>query len=674
MSVLSKTTPILIVTIVVLGFAACTPQLTSLRLVSEPTSVVAPSPTTETVAPADAVVPLATVAPVSPDPDVPLSLSAPMLQRLHQWGSGVPLDLALGPDGTTLFVATALHVQQHDAGLLGRIGWQHDLAVPPSGLAVAPSGALLALALGSDVELRRLHDGTVLETLAHRARVTDLVFAPGGDRLAVALATGSLVIWQVEQRVPLAELRPSEGDDPGGLMANFTSVAFNHDGTYVAAGDANGTVTVWQLPESTPVRQFSLGLREVTDLAFTPDGTTLAVASAGSRSEPGSVQIWDVVSGYARAYLTIMSETAQLAPVTRVAFASDGRSVFAGTTSGEVVHWAWPSGQRERVIQAHHGALSALVTVPGGGFFTAGRDGALKRWNADGMPLDTLEGMPAVTAVALTRNRQVITGGEDGSIMLWTQEGQLLETIREHRGKIHALAVSPDERMLASAGADGSLILWSLPKGTLRTRLTGHKGRVLGLAFAQDGTLLASAGLDGTVRLWRLPKGEAVRELTVIEDGGLNATAVLGVAFAHQDKVVIGTAYDGSVRLFQTSAGGAPTVLRTAHGGWLIALASGSHGELAALDDTGRLWVWDKAGTLLGRGALADATALAATATGHLLTVGPTGGLSLWQVEADGLTELASSPCNGDNLAVTADDTLIVVGSRRGFVELWALP
>ncbi|WP_172450595.1 WD40 repeat domain-containing protein [Candidatus Chloroploca asiatica] len=651
------------------------PQLTSPRLAAEPPGVVAPSPTAETMAPFDAVVPLATVAPISPDPDVPLSLSAPMLQRLHQWGSGVPLDLALGSDGTTLFVATALHLQQHDAGLLGRIGWQHALAVPPSGLAVAPSGALLALALGSDVELRRLHDGTVLATLAHRARVTDLVFAPGGDRLAVALATGSLVIWQVEQRVPLSELRPSEGNDISGLTANFTSVAFNHDGTYVAAGDANGTVTVWQLPVSTPVRQFSLGLREVTDLAFTPDGTTLAVASAGSRSEPGSVQIWDVVSGYARAYLTIMSETAQLAPVTRIAFASDGRSVLAGTTSGEVVRWAWPSGQRERVIQAHRGALSALVTVPGGGFFTAGRDGALKRWNADGLPLDTLEGVPAVTAVAMTTsNRQVITGGEDGSLMLWTQEGQLRETTWEHRGKIHALAVSPDERMLASAGADGSILLWSLPEGTLLTRLAGHKGRVLGLAFAQDGTLLASAGLDGTIRLWRIPEGEAVRRLTVIEDGGLNATAVLGVAFAHQGEVVIGTAYDGSVRLFQTSAGGAPTVLRTAHGGWLIALANGAHDELAALDDTGRLWVWDKAGTLLGRGALADATALAATATGHLLTVGPTGGLSLWQVEANGLTELASSPCNGDNLAVTADDTLAVVGSRRGFVEIWALP
>ncbi|NCC31830.1 MAG: hypothetical protein EOM24_07360, partial [Chloroflexia bacterium] len=309
-----------------------------------------------------------------------------------------------------------------------------------------------------------------------------------------------------------------------------------------------------------------------------------------------------------------------------------------------------------------------------GGFFTAGRDGALKRWNADGLPLDTLEGVPSVTAVAMTRNRQVITGGEDGSIMLWTQEGQLRETTWEHRGKIHALAISPDERMLASAGADGSIILWGLPEGTLQTRLTGHEGRVLGLAFTQDGTLLASAGLDGTIRLWHLPEGEAVRTLTVIEDGGLNATAVLGVAFAHQDTVVIGTAYDGSLRLFQTRAGSAPTVLRTAHGGWLIALASGSHGELAALDDTGRLWVWDKAGTLLGRGALADATALATTTTGQLLTVGPTGGLSLWQVQADGLTELASSPCNGDNLAVIADDTLVVVGSRRGFVELWVLP
>jgi len=183
------------------------------------------------------------------------------------------------------------------------------------------------------------------------------------------------------------------------------------------------------------------------------------------------------------------------------------------------------------IAQGHTDAVGSVCisqristyTAKRAAMISGGGDKVLKRWPLAGLasansstPLALLASHSVrahdkdVNALAMSPNdAMVASGSQDHKVKLWNSADlSLLATLSGHKRGVWRVAFSPVDRVLASCSGDRTVRLWSIADYTCLRTFQGHTASVLAVKFVNHGMQLLSSSSDGLIRLWTVRSAE----------------------------------------------------------------------------------------------------------------------------------------------------------------------
>jgi eukaryotic-like serine/threonine-protein kinase len=289
--------------------------------------------------------------------------------------------------------------------------------------------------------------------LGETGRIDDLnrslVFSPDGE-LLLAAALDGVQVWDWPNRHQ--QTRLSEDGQPR------DHVAVSHDGRYLAAArDTQRVVQVWRRSPDGYQRLWETADQASNQLAFSPDGDRLVVASWTD----DEVAVYDPATGQVERKIPAKQ-------CRSVAFSPDGRQL-AFTEEDDIVVWDWSARQPLRRLRGHLSTVMSLAFSPDGHTLAScGRDRRVNLWDAKtGELRRSMMGHRAFLAqVVFVGDDRVVSLGEDGTVLVW-HAGLGLQLCSLHEAPSNPcfqLAVAPDQRWLAVRLADGNISVYDLAR------------------------------------------------------------------------------------------------------------------------------------------------------------------------------------------------------------------
>ncbi|OAR24626.1 hypothetical protein A8W25_19835 [Streptomyces sp. ERV7] len=429
-------------------------------------------------------------------------------------------DFVFSADGGTFAAGTSDSLQNQGASSVWEVATGRLAATlpgytgRPGALTAAPDGRSMATIGG---------DGTVrLNDLTHHLRTrtlyttdTDqiraLALSPDGHSLATGDATARL--WDTTT----GRLRATLPDRA--RMEEFQELAFTPDGRSLAATGALN-VRVWEPASGRVLAGRTDDHTGVQDTALSPDGRTRATSSV--RTE--TVSLWDIAAGRLRVTLPDSRKwprALSFSPDGRTLAASDGTALrLWDTTTGHLRTTLTPSrragpspSSKKSVTDGLCEGVRQIVFSPDGRTLATSGGEEVRVWDFATGRVRTASTGPCgdpgpqrfggIGPMVFSPDGRTLAMSYGKQVRVWdVTAGRDLAVLTGHSGTVEALAFSPDGHTLATASSDRTVRLWNVAEHHAYATLTGHTGAVTRVLYSRDGHSLFTVSDDGTLRQW----------------------------------------------------------------------------------------------------------------------------------------------------------------------------
>ena len=365
------------------------------------------------------------------------------------------------------------------------------------------------------------HDGSQRALLAeHQGAISLAAWSPDSRRVLSASFDGSVRVRDPEAQGGMPTLESLEG----ALWA-----AWSADGQRIVTGGGgrqDGRLRLWQADSgrllldlaahpADPTLDANAGLAGgVRSVAWSPDDQQLL--SAG---RDGKARLWDAASGG-----LLRELLGHTAPVNAAAFDATGHRIATASDDHTARIWSAPGGAAPGGAAIHQldhvGAVMNLAWHPAGNLLATGsnRPPFAQIWDVrSGARTDLPGHTDQVWYSAWSPDgRRLLTAGNDGSLRLWAADGQGAGVSLAHGKGVYHAAWNAAGTRIASVCDDKRIRIWAADAKTgdapLKV-LASPGGEPRQVSWSADDQAVLVAAKDGTARLLHAVNGAELARL-----------------------------------------------------------------------------------------------------------------------------------------------------------------
>jgi WD40 repeat protein len=361
----------------------------------------------------------------------------------------------------------------------------------------------------AEAALRRSYDAAATDLVLDLGDmpVVTATFTRDGSKLVTSSEDGHVRVFDSGSGRELAD------NDIGGVAGSrrrLISAQLVGDDSLAVVGTSRGAAVIVPLDGSKPT------LLDTTLLATSEMTGNVGVSVSTQPRNPVALtfgydgkgaQLWDTRTG------NLLRELAVAGRVAAATLDDTGQFAATWTDDGKLRVWDTARGKAIAGV-AFRDRIEDLRFSPTSPGLLAGTDATAVRaftwrwrqsqpkWLGDQVFdyfINSIQFDPSGRRIILTGDKYVV---------VLDLRGELLSTNLTAHDFVNKASISPDGRLIASATNDGEVLVAYSNRANYRPlrSLSGHGAALNDVSFSATGNKIATAGADGTVRIWRLPK------------------------------------------------------------------------------------------------------------------------------------------------------------------------